>query len=42
MAFIQRHATNQTGAVTFTGNTLGLARSNSAAVTFQVSVVSLP
>ncbi len=32
MAFIQRYVTNQTGAVTFIGNTLGLARSNSVGV----------
>nr|WP_058830191.1 DUF11 domain-containing protein [Paenibacillus polymyxa] len=32
MAFIQRYATNQTGAITFIGNTLGLARSASAGV----------
>ncbi|AET57661.1 Autotransporter adhesin [Paenibacillus terrae HPL-003] len=32
MAFIQRYVTNQTGAVTFIGNTLGLARSASAGV----------
>ncbi|GIP23952.1 DUF11 domain-containing protein [Paenibacillus sp. J22TS3] len=32
MAFIQRYVTNQTGAITFTGNTLGLSSSNSAGV----------
>ncbi|PNQ84997.1 DUF7507 domain-containing protein [Paenibacillus polymyxa] len=32
MAFIQRYATNQTGAITFIGNTLGLARSASVGV----------
>ncbi|MGW8958242.1 DUF7507 domain-containing protein [Paenibacillus sp. NPDC055715] len=32
MAFIQRYETNQTGAVTFIGNTLGLARSTSVGV----------
>lgn len=32
MAFIQRYVTNQTGAITFTGNTLGLCSSNTAGV----------
>ncbi|MGE6226563.1 DUF7507 domain-containing protein [Paenibacillus chitinolyticus] len=32
MAFLQRYAANQTGAITFTGNTLGLSRSETAGV----------
>ncbi|WP_068773365.1 DUF11 domain-containing protein [Paenibacillus sp. FJAT-26967] len=32
MAFLQRYATNRTGAITFTGNTLGLSRSDTVGV----------
>ncbi|KJD44822.1 hypothetical protein [Paenibacillus terrae] len=39
MAFIQRYETNQTGAVTFIGNTLGLARSASVGVPGNVTSI---